>query len=127
MKTFILVLGFCLITTFVFAETYTGRAENIRTNERGIAFTVVVKNEQGTEVLRREQWVSSGVMEAIKLKDAIKNVVERMTQEMWAHKEEAEEFMKNHKAEIENYKASCSEFVPPELRAGALPVESPIK
>ena len=42
----------------------------------------------------------------------IKKVVERMTQDMWAHKEGAEEFLKTYKTEIENYNITCSTFVP---------------
>ena len=116
MKTLILALGFCLVMTSVFAETYTGQAVDIRKNERGIAFTVVIKDEQGKEILRRDQWVSAGVMEAIDLKDAIKNVVERMTQEIYAHTEGSKEFMTKYKTEVENFTASCDTFVEPKNR-----------
>ena len=81
-----LVLGFCLVATFALGETYTGQAENVQTNDRGITFTVVVKDGSGVEVLRRDQWVSTGVMTGTQAVDAVKNVVDRMTQEMWAHK-----------------------------------------
>jgi hypothetical protein len=116
MKTF-LVLVFCLITTFAVAgEKYTGRAEDIRQNERGIAFTVVIEDSQGKELLRRDQWVSAGVMQAIDLKGAIKNIVDRMTQEIWAHTENSEDFMTNYKTEVEVYRATCNSFVVPENR-----------
>ena len=105
------VLLFC-IASVAFAETYTGTAENIRENNRGVVFEVVVKNEAGEEVLRREQWVSTGVFTPVAVKEEIKKVVERMTQDMWAHKEGAEEFLKTYKTEIENYNITCSTFVP---------------
>lgn len=111
----LLTLIFCLMMTSAFAETYTGKAENVRQNERGIAFTVVVVDSQGKEVLRREQWVSTGVMTGLETISAIKNVVDRMTQEVYAHIEGAKQVL-TKKTELEVYRASCNTYVPPELR-----------
>ena len=109
-----LIIILCLIPLLVFAQEkeYTGQAIDIRQNDRGIAFTVVVKDGDGKEVLRRDQWVSAGVMTAIGLKDAIKNVVERMTMDMYAHTEGSKEFMTNYKTEVESFTARCGTFVP---------------
>ena len=115
MKILGLVLCLCLITTFVFAETYTGRAENVQATERGLSFTVVVVDGSGKEVLRRDQWVSTGVMEAQGAVNAVLNVVDRMTQDMWAHIEGAEEAVKS-KTTIEAYRSTCSVFTDPTTR-----------
>ena len=110
-----LVICFCLVTSMGICGTYTGKAESVKANDRGIGFTVVVKNDRGIEVLRREQWVSTGVMTGTQAVDAIKNQVDRMTQEMYAHKEGAKEVL-SKKAELEAYSTSCDRFIAPESR-----------
>ena len=97
------------------AEIYTGRAENVRTNRRGVEFDVVVDDGQGKEVFRRTQWISTGVLTSVEAVDAVKNVVERFTQEMWAHIEGGKEAI-NGKASLEAYRATCDHFVPRNAR-----------
>lgn len=93
------------------SEKYTGKALNVKTNERGLEFDVVITKSNGEEVLRRKQWVSTGVMTAVQAKDAVLNVVERMTQDIWAHFEGAKEAILD-KERIEAFKATCEVFVP---------------
>ena len=110
-----LVICFCLVTSMGICGTYTGKAESVKANDRGIGFTVVVKDDRGIEVLRREQWVSTGVMTGTQAVNAIKNQVDRMTQEMYAHIEGTKEALLK-KVELEAYNTSCDRFILPENR-----------
>ena len=78
-------------------ETYKGKVDNVTKDDRGIKFDVVIYDSQNKELERFAQFVSAGVMTAAELKNAVKNVVDRMTQEFWAHTEGAEEFMTKYK------------------------------
>ena len=89
---------------------FTGKAENIQPIDRGIQFTVVVKDDNGKEVLRRMQWVSTGIWAADDIPDVIKNVVQRFTEDMWAHVKGAEVAI-TKKDEIEAHVASCDRFI----------------
>ena len=103
-----------VLATFVcgsaYSDTYTGKAENIKVTNRGVEFVVVVKDETGTEVLRRDQFVSTGARTGAEAKTAILNVVERFTQDMYAHVEGAKEVMASV-AELRAYQSSCNVFV----------------
>jgi len=111
MKYLIALLLVFLLVSGLYAETYTGRAENVKTNDRGIEFVVVVENSKKEEVLRRGQWLSTGVYAPDKVKEAVKKVVEKMTIEIWAHIEGAKQAIVD-KEEIENYRVECSTYVP---------------
>ena len=116
MRALLLVTLVAVLVIFsiqVFAQAdYTGQATNIRQNERGIAFTVVIRDGSNNEVLRRDQWVSASTYQPEKLSDAIKNVVDRMTQEMYAHTENSKDFIASYKTGVESYTARCGTFVP---------------
>ena len=102
------------------AETYTGRAEKVTTNERGVTFEVVIENSQGKEIFRRSQWISTGVMTGVDAKEGIKRVVTRMTQALWAHLEGAKEAV-TYKGEVEGFRSSCDSFIPTKERPNAQP------
>lgn len=116
---FVILCLAMLFSISVFAQTksiYTGKAENIQKNDRGITFEVVVRDEQGKELFRREQFVSGGVFDVKGVTDAVKNVVERMTQEVWAHREVSDEVFKKHKAELESFSVVINSYVPVDSR-----------
>lgn len=116
-KTAAMIVALLLICAPCFAACeYTGRAENVGTNERGVTFTVVVIDCEAKEVLRRDQFVSTGSMTGVVAVDAVKKQVELMTQEIWAHVEGAKEAI-SEKTEIEGYSAKCSSFVALDKRA----------
>ena len=71
---------------------------------------VIVEDNDGKEVLRRKQWISTGVMTGLTAKEGVKRVVERMTMDMWAHLEGTKEAM-TYKTEVEKYRATCDHFV----------------
>lgn len=104
-----------LMAVNCFAETYTGRAEGIRATDRGISFTIVITDSKNAEVLRREQWVSTGIMTGEEASQAIKNVVDRFTQEIYAHIEGGK-IVEQDKTILENYRSTCNTFIVPELR-----------
>ena len=112
MKYCAIVLTVILLSANLYAETYTGRAENVETNDRGLAFTVVVEDSRRVEVLRRDQWISAGVFPPEEIKDEVKRVVKRMTQDTWAHIEGGKQALRD-KTEIENYRVDVSSYVPP--------------
>lgn len=99
-----------LVCANAFAGTYTGKATNIKATDRGIEFTVVVKNELGVEVLSRKQFVSTGARTGEEAKTAILNVVERMTQDMYAHIEGAKVVMESL-AELEEHQSTCNAYI----------------
>lgn len=114
----ILLAYFAMIGVVIcYGETYKGKAENVATNERGVEFDVVVRDSNNVEVLRRKQWISTGTYSPENIKEAIKIVVERMTQEIWAHIEGAKQAIID-KEEIEAYSVDCSTYVPPSERPG---------
>jgi hypothetical protein len=98
---------------------YIGRAEDLLKTDRGVEFTIVIENENGEEVFRRRQWVSTGIQDATHAKQHIKNVVKRLTEDMYSHIEGAKEIMDDPviKKEIEDYRAEVDTFVPKENRA----------
>lgn len=115
-KTVFIFVAIMLMCSPLFAVCeYTGKAENVSTNDRGVTFTVVVTDCEAKEVLRRDQWVSTGVMTGQQAVDAVKNVVDKMTQEMWAHKEGAKEVLQS-RSFLEAYSAKCSAFSDPQTR-----------
>jgi hypothetical protein len=97
---------------------YTGKAINLRDNGRGVEFEVEIKDETGRIVFNRTQWVSTGVMTATDAKQSIKNVVERMTQDVHAHIEGTKEVLSS-KSDIDSFEATCNIFIEPKDRAGA--------
>jgi len=106
---------------------YTGKAENVKVETSkltkgssvetpmGIAFEVVVKNEKGEEIARIPQYVSAGVMIAEDVVKAVKNIVDRQIQEIYAHTQGATEVIKS-KIAIEAYISSCDKFIESDLR-----------
>lgn len=127
MKSVLLAVCLIFITTLCFAETYTGKAENVKIETSklikgsdietpmGISFEVVVKDSQGKEVARIKDYVATGVMTGDEAVLAVKNEVDRKTMEIYAHVTGANDALKK-KSEIESYSKSVDKFIASEIR-----------
>jgi len=112
-----LIIGLVLfgLVTFSFAEEYTGKAENITATERGVSIEIVIVDSRGQEVYRRQTNISTGTKTPEETEDAIKNIVERTTQEVYAHIEGGKAVEAN-KTELEAFSYKCKVYVAPDLR-----------
>ena len=99
------------IIIFLFCGwTYTGNAINVKGTDRGAEYVLVVTDSRGTEVYRRDRFLSTGVRDGVDAVQSIKDDVLKVTQEMYAHIEGGK-VVEENKAEVESYTATCGEYI----------------
>ena len=119
----LLVIGLLFITSTCYAESYTGKAENIEVETSrlakgvdvdtpmGVKFEIVIKDSKGNEIARMKDYIATGTMTADETLDAIRNEVDLKTMEIYSHAEGAKEAI-SRKSEVENYTKTINGFIP---------------